>query len=110
MSSDDSQNGKIDEKPNDKMAHYNGPDRVQVHSDHVFRPHHLEKLCSALDNHNAIARKLTSTTAIGEDLCPIWSATRLTAAGLGGFVLCTTPLSMVLLGFQGATGTGAANL
>ncbi|EXJ81802.1 hypothetical protein A1O1_07867 [Capronia coronata CBS 617.96] len=60
----------------------------------VFETHHLDKLCSALENSNGTARKLTSTTAIS----------------LGGFVLCTTPLSMVLLGWQGASGSGAGNL
>ncbi|KAH7237999.1 GPR1/FUN34/yaaH family-domain-containing protein [Fusarium solani] len=33
-----------------------------------------------------------------------------TPIALGGFIMCTTPLSMVLLGWQGAGGLGAANV
>ncbi|THX15275.1 alpha/beta-hydrolase [Aureobasidium pullulans] len=55
---------------------------------------HMERLCNALELRNTHRKPFSSTTAVG----------------LGGFVLCTTPLSMVLLQWQGATGTGAANL
>lgn len=113
MSTDTSQNGNVEEKLSDKVSHYHHFNQPQGHHNApVFAPHHLEKLCSALENHNTIARKLTSTTAIGKHSYQRWLSfdITLTTVGLGGFVLCTTPLSMVLLGFQSASGIGAANL
>ena len=52
----------------DTMTNGDGLGRTDTANSVVFGTHHLDQLCSALENSNTTARKLTSTTAIGETI------------------------------------------
>ncbi|KAH7233867.1 GPR1/FUN34/yaaH family-domain-containing protein [Fusarium redolens] len=55
---------------------------------------------SAVESRNISPESLRNKHAFGNP----------TPIALGGFVMCTTPLSMILLGWEGAGGLGAANV